>query len=116
MPNRKHSLPKSITISHGKYQVKIYSKKDKVMYNVGVKNTLEEAIKLRDEWIVSNYEKVEGYLPRGISISKVGKPYRAQLSFKDKNNMIGSYVKLLGCFDTLQEAIDYRTKFILGLL
>lgn len=113
MPNRKHSLPKSITISHNKYRVRIYSKKDKVGYEVGQFNDLDIAIKERDKWIVTNYEKVEGYLPRGIT--KGRDKYEAQISFpRDSNNKLR--VIRLGRFDTIQEAIDYRTKFILGLL
>lgn len=116
MPKRTHNLPKSITIHRDKLVVKIYAKKTKKLYFIGQFDTLEEAIKNRDEWIVKNYNLVEGYLPRGITKSKSEKRYVAQLSFRNKESDIGTYRKHLGSFDTLQEAVDYRKNFILGLL
>lgn len=91
MPKRTNYLPKSITISSGKYRVRIYSKKDKKGYEVGQFDNIETALNKRDEWLVQNYNLVEGYLPRGI-YSYRGK-YRAQVSFdNDKMVIIESFL------------------------
>lgn len=107
---KKISYPKNIARKKDRpssYQIEIFSKKDKKKYYIGCTSSIQEAIKIRDEWLVKNYQLVEGYLPRGI-VQVEGK-YKAQISTTDLTYHIG-------IFDTLQEAVDYRTKFILGLL
>lgn len=116
MPKRHNNLPKSITLTKDRYTVRIYSKKDKILHTVGTFGTLDEAVKKRDEWLVTNYQKVEGYLPRGITKNSSRGTYEAQVSLKKVKNKTGAYVKHLGSFKTIQEAIDFRKEFILGLL
>ena len=113
--SRIHFLPKSVTISNGKYYVKIYSRKDGKFHFVGIYDTVKEAVSARDKWLVENYLKVEGYLPRGIRKSKTLGKYEAQLCLKGTNRT-SQVTRILGTFNSIQEAVDYRTKYILGLL
>jgi hypothetical protein len=114
MPKRVHSLPKSITVGkNNKYVVTIYSKQDKKEYHVGTFTTVEESVIARDKWLSENYHLVEGYLPRGITKDR-GR-YQTQISIATPDNRKPQNIRLKR-FGSLQEAVDYRTKFVLGLL
>lgn len=115
MPKRLHNLPKDITLHVGKYSVKIYDKVEKRVYNVGRFDTVEQAIKERDEWLKNNKDKVPRYLPRGITKSATKGKYMAQVSFKTTEET-EPVVRRLGTFNSIEEAVEYRTKFILGIL
>lgn len=115
MPKRHLNLPKSVTISNGSFLVRIYSKIEKKMYNVGTYSTVEKAIEERDKWLINNYDKVEGYLPRGVSRHSNGL-YDSQVSFRKNTTQKGTFTRHLGRFATIDEAVDFRKNFILGLL
>jgi len=116
MANRKIDLPKSVYVNRvGNFGVQIYSKESKRFFNVGTFSSLEEAVKNRDLWLCSNYDKVNGYLPRGITFKKKTSHYNVYIPFR-KTSRTPEVLMHIGVFKTLKEAVDYRRKFILGLL
>lgn len=110
-------LPKNITFVKNrksrKYKVDIFSKEEGSKYHVGYFEELDEAIRERDKWLVENYDKVKGYLPRGIS--KKNSKYRAYVTLPNKRNGESRQVQI-GEFDTIGEAVRERTRFIMSLL
>lgn len=103
--NDKIKLPKSIyKYKYNKFSVSFYSKKYKKNFHVGYYNSIEEAVKERDKFIIENIDdKLEGYMPRGLT--KMNKYYKADFHFKGEREYMGT-------FDTMQEAISARNKYI----
>lgn len=103
---RTSNLPKYISqTTSGKYAVKIFYKPlDKIIY-IGSYETLIDSVRARNEWILNNPSA--GCMPRGVS--KSHKKYQARISFNNKKIS-------LGVFDTIEEAVKYRTEVLLGLL
>lgn len=106
-------LPKSVYLTiNSKYAVGMKVKKDakcdskQKQVHVGVYDTIEEAVKARDKFVIDNYDGItKGYMPRGIHYNKRQQNYTANLSIRGKTFYIG-------CFTTMQEAIDTRAEFI----
>jgi len=115
MPKRaNYILPKSLSFTRGgKYQVRIWSRKDQKTINTGIYNTIEEAIKGRDRWVVANYDKVEGYLPRGLTKAKASGRFTAQLSI---GKGITATTVHIGTFPSIDKAMEARRNYILSLL
>jgi len=111
---RKPRLPKSIGMSRGgKFRViftaKEVSNSNRRTIYVGTYDTLEEAVKERDAFIIANYNGVaKGYMPRGVSFVKRQNSYQANLSIEGTTFYIGT-------FKTIPEAIEARNKYIESL-
>ena len=108
----KIKLPKSISYLDvdglkNKYHVAVYSRRKSKIISVGFYNTIEEAVKERDTFIIKNYQgDLNGYLPRGISFDKQRKKYKAYL------NINGDTTFNIGSYKYLDEAIRERNKAI----
>lgn len=107
----KIKLPKSITAKpNGKFQASFAVKKDVISAKrtiyIGTFDSVDEAVKARDAFIIANYNGVaKGYMPRGISYFKQRGMYQAHLSIEGTSFYIG-------VFNTIQDAIEARHKFI----
>jgi hypothetical protein len=108
--NLKIKLPKSISKSvGGKYRVIIAVRGNKQTLYGGTYDTIAEAVIGRDKFVTENYhDSTKGYMPRGIGYNKNLKCYTAYLK-------IDEFQKYLGKFDTLNEAIEFRKKFLESL-
>lgn len=110
MKEGKIKLPKSISRKGDKYMASFNVKKDVISEKrtiyIGIYETVEEAVKARDAFVIANYNGVaKGYMPRGISYFKSRGMYQAHLSIEAKSFYIG-------VFKTIQEAIEARSNFI----
>ena len=109
--SQKMKLPKSI-YHHGpkgKYIVTFHSKKYGKRIHAGYASTVEEAIVLRDKFILDNIDDVlQGYLPRGIGFGQTNN-YVAYFDFKKMRQHIGSFKKL-------EDAIEARSNYIKSLI
>ena len=108
----KNKLPKNISLSaNGKsFIVSISIKKNansdiKTVY-IGTFESITEAIKKRDDFVIENYNGItKGYLPRGISYKKDKEIFQAHLS-------IDGTVIYIGCSKSINEIIEIRNEFI----
>ena len=104
----KNKLPKSVYRPNHtkKYSVNIWSKKYDRNIHVGYFDTIAEAIVARDAFVVNNYHDLTaGYLPRGITFNKRQKSFVASFTFEKVDVFIG-------CYKSLQEAVEARNNFI----
>lgn len=109
-------LPKSVYRSGDEkrkpFRVVIRSRITHKNITVGTYNTVAEAVAARDKYVCENYDKIGGYTPRGVTYNDSTQKYQVYIGFKLRDRQIQ---EILGYFETLQEAIDYRTAFLDGL-
>lgn len=106
-----------------KWTAQYWSKDLKRSIAIGTYDTQEQAIEARSRHITNVYDgliddslpKTKG-LPKGIKYVPTGNKYSASVQYvsgKWKNKHHNIY---LGVYDTIEEAVEGRKQFILGLL